>query len=77
MYSTINNFPETIYNIADFGARVSDSYQTEAIQKAIDTCFLNGGGRVVIPEGIFLTGGLRLRSNVVLYLDFETIAIMT
>ena len=69
MNSTINHFPETIYNIADFGARVSDSYQTEAIQKAIDTCFLNGGGRVVIPEGIFLTGGLRLRSNVVLYLE--------
>jgi len=69
MYLHIKDFPETTYNILDFGARVSDGYQTEAIQKAIDTCFLNGGGRVVIPEGIFLTGGLRLRSNVVLYLE--------
>lgn len=69
MYLNTYDFPETKYNITDFGARVCDAYQTEAIQRAIDTCFLNGGGRVIIPEGIFLTGGLRLRSNVMLYLE--------
>ena len=36
--------------------------------KAIDECFLNVGGRVVIPDGKFLTGGVRLRSDVTLYL---------
>lgn len=41
------------YRITDFGAVVSDALQTDAIQKAIDTCFLAGGGRVIIPAGIF------------------------
>lgn len=57
------------YVITEFGARMCDRPQTEAIQRAIDTCFLAGGGRVVIPAGIFLTGGLRLRSNVELHLQ--------
>lgn len=60
---------EKNYNITDFGARVCDSLQTPYIQKAIDTCFLNGGGRVTVPRGIFRTGGLRLRSDVTLYLE--------
>ena len=62
------------YNIKDFGAVVSDMLQTEAIQKALDTCFLNGGGKVIIPFGIYRTGGLRLRSNTVLY--FESGAVL-
>lgn len=56
------------YNISDFGAVVNDKLQTEAIQKAIDTCFLNGGGEVIIPCGVFRTGSIRLRSNVTLRL---------
>jgi len=56
------------YNITDFGAVVSDSLQTEAIQAAIDKCFLDGGGEVVIPCGVYRTGSIRLRSNVTLYL---------
>ena len=39
------------------------------IQKAIDDCFLAGGGRVVIPCGVYLTGGIRIRSGVELYLE--------
>ena len=56
------------YKITDYGAEVCDRLQTEKIQAAIDDCFLSGGGRVIIPKGVFLTGGLRLRSNVTLYL---------
>ena len=58
-----------IINVRDYGAKTCDELQTEAIQKAIDDCFLAGGGRVVIPCGIFLTGGLRIRSGVELYLE--------
>ena len=65
----ISDFPAKEYNIADFGAIVCDRLQTRQIQDAIDACFLAGGGRVVIPAGIYLTGGLRLRSNVMLYLE--------
>ena len=58
-----------IFNIRDYGAEFSDQLQTKAIQNAIDDCFLAGGGRVVIPCGVYLTGGLRIRSNVELYLE--------
>lgn len=54
--------------ITDFGARSCDALQTEKIQAAIDACFLAGGGKVVIPKGRFLSGCIRLRSNVTLYL---------
>ena len=56
------------YNISDFGALSDGTLQTEKIQRAIDECFLSGGGIVIIPCGEYLTGGIRLRSNVTLYL---------
>ena len=34
------------FNIVDYGAHFCDKLQTEAIQKAIDDCFLAGGGEV-------------------------------
>ncbi len=37
---------------------------TEGIQAAIDYCFKSGGGEVVVPAGDYITGGIRLRSNV-------------
>jgi len=57
------------WNILDFGAKCSDALQTRPIQEAIDSCYLAGGGRVVIPCGVFRTGGLRIRSGVELYLE--------
>jgi polygalacturonase len=41
---------------------------TEAIQKAIDKCYKSGGGKVVIPSGIFLTGTISLNDNITLQL---------
>ena len=57
-----------VYNILDYGAVESDLLQTKAIQAAIDDCFLAGGGEVVVPAGVYRTGGLRIRSNVTLHL---------
>ena len=57
------------FNICDYGAVFADTLQTEKIQKAIDDCFLAGGGRVLVPCGIYRAGGLRLRSGVQLYLE--------
>ena len=55
-------------NIKEFGARACGALQTQAIQAAIDRVFLAGGGEVQIPEGVFLSGAIRLRSNVTLHL---------
>jgi len=59
-----------LWNVRDFGAqgdrKVNDS---PAIQKAIETCSTSGGGRVYVPAGDYLCGGLQLRSHVSLYLE--------
>lgn len=57
------------YNITDFGA-VGDgaTLNTTAIQAAVDSCFRHGGGRVVVPTGNFITGSVRLFSNIECYL---------
>ena len=66
----IKTFGENImkYDIKNFGAKTDGTLCTEAIQAAIDAAFLAGGGEVTVPEGRFLTGGVRLRSNVTLHL---------
>lgn len=57
-----------VYDVTDFGAYPSDRLMTEPIQAAIDACHANGGGEVRVPEGVFRTGGLDLRSGVYLHL---------
>lgn len=42
---------------------------TDSIQKAIDKCALLGGGTVLFPEGVYLSGGLELKSYVTLQLE--------
>ncbi len=60
---------EKIVSVLDFGAVPgSDEFQDTCIQKAIDECFLAGGGEVRIPAGIFRVRTIRLRSNVTLRL---------
>ena len=41
---------------------------TQAVQLAIETCGDAGGGRVLFPNGRYLCGSVRLRSNVELHL---------
>ena len=56
------------FNILDFGA-VRGQLSTAAIQKAVDICATDGGGRVIVPAGKFITGTIILKSNVNLYLE--------
>ncbi len=56
-------------SVCDYGAKPnSDIVQTEFFQKAIDACFLKGGGTVEVPTGSYIIGEIRLRSNITLYL---------
>lgn len=57
-------------NVLDFGAKGDGvTKDTVAIQKALDACGENGGGTVLIPEGVFLTGSLTLHANTTLQLS--------
>ena len=63
---------ETEYPITRFGARPdrSAAKNQRAIQRAIDKCSAQGGGRVTIPAGQrFLTGALTLKSGVNLVVE--------
>ena len=70
-----------VFDITDYGAKSleegftsSDEEKnsftkanTKAIQSAIDAC--SEGGKVVVPEGIYMTGALYLKSNMTLELS--------
>jgi len=56
------------YNILDFGA-IEGKMSKTAIQNAIDKCSEEGGGRVIVPDGTFITGTLFLKRNVNLFLE--------
>jgi polygalacturonase len=58
------------YNILDFGAdKNGKELTTVAIQKAINECYANGGGTVIVPAGIYLSGTINLKSNVEFHLQ--------
>lgn len=57
------------YLIREFGAIGNEvSFDTNAIQQAIDKCAASGGGRVVVEPGVYLTKTIYLRSHVELHL---------
>lgn len=63
-------FKNMLYNIKDFGAKGDGiKNNTEAINNAIIRCNKNGGGKVVIPNGIWISGPIVLLSNVNLYFE--------
>jgi len=72
-------FPAKDFSILKYGAKGDGTTDcTEAFSKAIDDCNKAGGGRVVVPEGTFLTGAIHLKSNVNLYVsDNATIKFST
>lgn len=58
------------YDVRKFGA-MNDTTRlsTHAINRAIESCAENGGGRVIIPSGNYKSGTIILRNNVELYLE--------
>lgn len=62
--------PGNTCNVREFGARATSIwYDTEAFQKAIDTCASKGGGTVLVPTGYYLVGPLFLKANINLKLE--------
>jgi polygalacturonase len=62
---TAQNFDITKYGAIGDGKTLN----TQAVQKAIDECYKNGGGQVSIPTGVFIIGTVYLKSNIHLYLE--------
>ena len=72
-------FRDAVYDIRDFGAVAGDSLQLchHAINAAIEKCSAEGGGRVVVPAGVWHTGPLTLLSGVDLHLDDDAVLLFT
>ena len=62
--------PGAKVNLKDFGAvPMGDVLCTSAFEKAIDLLYKMGGGHLVVPRGIWLTGPIVLKSNIDLHLE--------
>ncbi len=62
--------PLEVLKIEDFGAKSNDDIlDTEAINKAIDSCSNVEGGVVLFSNGTYLSGSIHLKSDVVIQID--------
>jgi polygalacturonase len=63
-------FPARDFDLTRFGALADGTTDnSNAFRDAIAACSRAGGGRVVVPAGIFLTGAIELKSHVNLHLS--------
>jgi polygalacturonase len=71
-------FPAYTVSITDFGA-VNDgqTLNTKAILDAISEVAGKGGGKVVIPRGLWLTGPIILKSNINLHIEDGALVIFS
>ena len=65
-------FPQKDFDVTSFGA-VGDGATdcSSAFKKAIEKCSADGGGRVVVPKGVYLVGAIHLKNNVNLHVTKE------
>ena len=63
-------FPANEVNLKDFGA-VGDGSTlcTEAFSKAIEALSQKGGGKLIVPQGVWFTGPITLKSNINLHIE--------
>lgn len=73
-FYTENTHAPVYYNVKDYGAKADgQTNDADAINKAIETAANAGGGIVFFPAGTYLSGTVRLKSNITLYLSQGTV----
>ncbi len=66
--------PSNTVTLTDFGGRGDGiTLNTEAFAKAIGALSAKGGGRLVVPQGVWLTGPIELKSNIDLHIEKNAI----
>ena len=61
---------KNVFNVKDFGAVGNGNHlDSPAINEAIDAAAKTGGGTVLVPAGTYLSGSIRLKSNIHLLID--------
>src|SRR6185369_3050080 len=60
----------SVFNVRSYGAKGDGkALDSPAINKAIETAAVNGGGTVFFPAGTYRSFTIRLKSNITLYFD--------
>lgn len=68
------SFKKDTFNIVKFGAKGDGiTLNTKSINSAIIACSQKGGGVVLVPKGLWITGPIELKSNVNLHLQANAI----
>ena len=72
------DIPDNTVSIADFGG-VGDgvALNTEAFRKAISALTKKGGGRLIVPQGVWLTGPIVLKDNIDLHIERNAIVLFS
>jgi polygalacturonase len=71
-------FRKDTFNIENYGAKNDGlTLNTKAINDAITACSNKGGGTVLIPGGLWLTGPVELKNNVNLHVKRDAILLFT
>lgn len=71
-------FPSTTVSVSDFGGKGNGiELNTEAFRLAIDDLVKRGGGTLLVPSGVWLTGPIELKSNINLHLTERAILLFS
>lgn len=74
----IPKFSKNICNIKNYGAVGDGKFiNTQLIKNAIEDCSQKGGGKIIFPEGKWLTGPIHLKSGIDLNLEKNSEIIFT
>ncbi|HMR19944.1 MAG TPA: glycoside hydrolase family 28 protein, partial [Sphingobacterium sp.] len=72
------SFPKDTLRISELGGKGDGQFMnTDIINQAILTSSKNGGGVVLIPQGLWLTGPIELQSNVNLHIERDAILLFS
>jgi len=70
--------PSYAVSITDFGAiNGGQTLCTQAFAQAIEAVSKKGGGKVIVPHGIWLTGPITLKSNIEIYTEGGAIIVFS
>lgn len=62
-------FKKNVVSVADCGGKGNGLYlNTDAFRKAVETLEKRGGGKLLVPPGVWFTGPIELKSNINLHL---------
>jgi polygalacturonase len=67
---TLPSIPNKTFSVKEFGAKADNQTDNAiAFQNAINAAQTGGGGKVVVPAGVYLCGPLQFTSNLDLHID--------